>query len=294
MYIFGSFLDSSEEYDNYYADNFQKEAIIESAPVINDDFSDVAELHWDHLPIKYFIRNEKECGTYETAQINRAFIEISVSTNNTVYFEKVNNSMESDIELFCSFIEDCYNLEKWEDAYWEYEEETICAHDLGRALITETKGNKIIKAEIELIGLEGFSETSNRRRSKASGFYIGTCGDANTEIHEILHVFGFDHSFDWSSIMYPRDTRESGYKVSNNNCAEVIVEIDDEYSSCLKYIYSNGLSGTCSEIENYYIETEGAPLISYCEDGYYEATNDINSCCPEPGMWADEYYCNYP
>jgi hypothetical protein len=256
---------------------------------INDDFSKISELHWRHLPIKYFIKNEKECGTYESGKIDRAFNEISESTNKTLYFEKINNSAEADIELFCSFIENCYKIETWKDGYWEYKEESICEHELGIAQITETEGNKIIKAEIELIGLGGFSETSNRVGKEMSGFYVGTCGDSNTEIHEILHVFGFGHSQNQTSIMYPHEMRESGYKISDNNCEDVIVGIDEEYSSCLKYIYSNGVYGTCSGIqESIYVED----LYDYgCEEGTYVATNDPNSCCPGPDMWVDEYYC---
>ncbi len=186
--------------------NLSEKAIVNSSNPANysnlaedssrDDYSRVNRLHWAHMPVTYRILNEEECGRYESTRIRRAFSAITNVTNSVVYFAQANDS--ADIELTCVFIEDCYkkSVEIYSDYVVRYE--TICNHELGLARTT-TEGNIIRKAEIYLYGLAGFAET---KREGPSGFYVGTCGHADTEIHELLHAFGYKHSEDNSSMMY--------------------------------------------------------------------------------------------
>lgn len=62
------------------------------------------------------------------------------------------------------------------------------------------------------------------------------------EVHEILHAFGFEHNPFDQNIMAP-------YSADYSRKCET-TKIDDEYVSCLRYIYSNGELGECS-IKNY-------------------------------------------
>ena len=196
------------------------------------------KLHWTHMPITYKIVNKKECGKYEERMIWRGFNEIQDATGGVVAFEEVNDS--ADIDVSCSFIEDCYEHhidieDVSEYYYWKTKYETICAYDKGYSQITEYEGNKILKAEIEIIGLAGFAETDNKGMS---GFSIGDCGYPDTEIHEILHTFGYEHSDNPYSIMYP-SSESVGYKIRyNDECEYSIKSIDKEIIDDLIKTYS--------------------------------------------------------
>ena len=165
-------------------------------PEPQDTFYHVQKPHWTHMPISYSILNEKECGLYEATRIKRAFSDIMLATNNSASFQKVNNS--ADIEITCTFLENCYTTSVEITNEYVIRYETICGHRLGLAKTT-VEGNRIINANIELAGLAGFAET---KREGPSGFYVGTCGHTTTEIHELLHAFGYGHSEDNNSIMY--------------------------------------------------------------------------------------------
>ncbi len=254
---------------------------------------ELEDLRWDHMPVTYKIINEKECGTYEPAKIRRAFLEIEESTDRIVFFEEVDSS--PDIEISCSFIEDCYektiDVENYGSFYTTYETETICEHDAGYAEITDYSDDKILKAEIEFVGLAGFRETDNKG---ASGFLVGTCGHLNTELHEVLHVFGYEHTNDENSIMNPYG-EGSLYKLrEKDDCIGSKKEIDEEIISCLKYTYSNGEVGSCSEELFSYEEEYEYDDYDDCDEGYYDAINDYTSCCQEPGMIVNEEgYCMF-
>ena len=167
-------------------------------PSVKDDFYYVDKPHWAHMPITYYL-NEKQCGPYEATRIKRALGSIINATNNAVTFKKVNSSVAADINVSCTFVENCYETSV--DIYSDYviRYETICKHELGltKAII---EGNIITEADIGLFGLAGFAET---KHEGPSGFYVGTCGHTITETHELLHAFGYHHSQDNNSIMYP-------------------------------------------------------------------------------------------
>lgn len=157
------------------------------------------KIWWEQMPVTYNIVSEKDCGSYETRKIEKAFQRIEGATKSTVRFQKTNTS--ANIEITCKYIKDCYKKEidirKEEGVIYKYE--SICAHAAGLARITNMQGFIIKKAEIDIIGLDGFAETAGRG---ASGFYIGSCGHPMVEIHEILHAFGFGHSDNPESVMY--------------------------------------------------------------------------------------------
>ena len=161
-----------------------------------NDFSSAQSPHWAHMPVTYSL-NEKQCGSYEATRIKRALVNIIKATNNLVSFKKVNGT--ADIDISCTLLENCYKTSV--EIYNEYvvRYETICQHELG---LTKTiiYGNTITKADITLYGLAGFAETKGQG---PSGFYVGTCGHSITETHELLHAFGYSHSQDNRSIMYP-------------------------------------------------------------------------------------------
>lgn len=100
-------------------------------------------------------------------------------------------------------------------------------------------------------------------------FYSSSGSD--TEVHEILHVFGIGHSNVIGGVMFPSN---SGMRKN----------IEDNIISCLKKIYSNGeFDGDCSKV-NF-----SSNKVS-CEEGWYEVEG-TDYCCPEPNMKiVDGYY----
>ncbi|MBI2140812.1 hypothetical protein HYU16_00145 [Candidatus Woesearchaeota archaeon] len=199
-----------------------------------DRFYYVSRLHWPRMPVTYFIENEEGCGRYEANRIRRAFRDISNATGNAVLFAQANDSGSADIEIRCTFIEDCYELSTDIRDDYVIRTETICQHPLG---ITKTlaEGNRLTKAYIEMVGLAGFAET---KHEGPSGFYVGTCGHTTTEIHELLHAFGYGHSEDNSSIMSPEADvfgltiqREGACKGSTKAIdAAIVAELVNTYS----------------------------------------------------------------
>ena len=202
----------------------------EAAPKksIEDAEKKIDQLHWTHMPVTYNIHNSahmlKDCGRYESNKIRRAFDRIENATNRIVNFKEVDNQKEADIVLTCSLIEDCYKTKTDISGNWVTITETICEHTKGHANITDTEGYKILKARVEIIGLAGFAETKHKG---PSGFYFGSCGHPTTEIHEILHAFGYDHTNDPDSIMYTRTDLVGSTRFSKGKCVGTDKQIDD-------------------------------------------------------------------
>ena len=210
--------------------NISEPAVIEPAE------PELRVVHWTHMPVTYYVTNEQECGDYEIRKIQRAFEAIEDATNNIVTFKKID--IPADIDITCSFLEGCYkktvDIREEEGVVYRYE--TICAHDKGRAQITALRGFEILKARIELIGLAGFAETKGRG---PSGFYVGSCGHSTTEIHEILHAFGFGHIDDPKSIMYPA-AESVGFTIQEEgSCLGSKKEIDKIIVDKLIEVYSS-------------------------------------------------------
>lgn len=193
-------------------------------------------VYWEDLPITYQITNEEDCGEYETRKIHRAFNQIQEATNKIVQFQEVKNREDADIELTCKYLKDCYkkkiDIRKEEGVIYEYE--SICPHEAGVAQITHYQGFALQKAKIDLIGLAGFAETSG---SGASGFYIGSCGHATVEVHEILHTLGFGHTNDPESVMY-HQTELIPYTIQKEGaCLGSEKKIDQKIVDDLLFIY---------------------------------------------------------
>lgn len=207
-------------------------------PGIEDEFSHVSRPHWGHMPLAYSILNEEECGRYESNRIRKAFSEISNVTSNVVLFRKANASEAADIEIMCTFIENCYKITTEITDDYSVRYETICGHKLG-VTSTTLLGNRIVRAGVELFGLAGFAET---KREGPSGFYVGTCGHAITEVHELLHAFGYPHSDDNGSIMYPSADAFSLVTQKEGACVGSDREINNAIVEDLVRTYSGASS----------------------------------------------------
>ena len=216
----------------------QNEAYNLSKTLIVDEFSTVEKLHWTHMPLTYEIDDESYCGAYETFQIKYALSRIENFTAGAVSFRKLNSSMNlsPDISFNCTFLENCYK-EKVDAFPGGFTiTETICAHDLGEAKITNYSGYKILNAEISLLGLGGFAESG--ASGKPSGFSLGDCGYPLTEIHEVLHTFLYSHKNDSRSIMNPYNVENVGYETYKpEQCKDSLQTIDLDIISDLVQTY---------------------------------------------------------
>jgi len=113
---------------------------------------------------------------------------------------------------------------------------------IGEGGPTESFGNLILQGEARFFGDKDVIV------SCTSGFPL-------PEIHEFLHVLGFDHIIEINEL--PTDFFGDKYVPKEyvgdvlspyQNCINQ-TKINQHYSSCLKYIYSNGEIGDCSGVK---------------------------------------------
>jgi len=171
--------------------------------LIEDQFPKTKTPHWTHMPVTYSISGE--CKN-KTEYIQNAMNKIESSANNSVYFE---DSQNPDINISCSYLENCYQNKKTRKWFWIITTETICAHESGTSQITSMRGNKILKAKINLAETEKLENCSE------------------TIIHEILHTFDFQHSENPESIMYPEKASSS---CNEKIDGEIIKELIEKYN----------------------------------------------------------------
>jgi len=121
--------------------------------------------------VTYRFTDKESCGNYETKRVIWAFEVIENETDHIVTFEETNSS--ADITIYCYI--------------------TAPSSQLGYITQGEaTMGNYGERVHNAVIN---FYNTGQNR-------YSAGCKDyPDTEIHEILHVFGFGHSADTMSIM---------------------------------------------------------------------------------------------
>ena len=215
--------------------DYSKELILNKEITARDlELYEKKKVKWEKMPITYQIMNQDDCGDYETRKIHRAFERIQEATDKVVQFKEVIE--DANIELTCKYIKDCYtkkiDIRKEEGIVYEYE--GICPHEAGVAQITHYEGFTIKKAKIDLIGLDGFAETSG---TGASGFYIGSCGHPSVEIHEILHTFGFQHTPNPESIMYYQAELVPYTILQEGACIGSDKKIDQEIVDDLLFVY---------------------------------------------------------
>jgi len=133
-------------------------------------------MKFNHNQITYLINGV--CNEIEKDRMNRAFNEISLEVPKISFKE---TSTNPDIKIICS--------ESAEPGKSIDEEHFIAGEGGAKQIIKTGKFNIITNGEILLY------ENSKIETIK--------CDYPNVEIHELLHVFGFDHINDQRSIMYP-------------------------------------------------------------------------------------------
>ncbi len=160
--------------------------------------------YWKDTPIHYYFSENLSCDIKIRNNVLKSFDIIEEKTDRLVKFYE--EESENAIEISClkSDEEDIAGYGGIE--YYEGEKEIL------RGVVELTKPNPNIYEECQTY--------------------------PSTELHEILHAFGFDHIEDRRSIL--NSLPEYG---------ESCTQIDSEIVNCLKYIYSKGQENyTCKEI----------------------------------------------
>ncbi len=275
-----------------------------------DDFSDVNLTHWSHMPIDYKITN-RGCDQIQINQIRKGLEIIENSTSGKVKFTEQSGA---DLDIFC------INRENVKKEYTQCKNITLVKrpqkinwYDEGylrssRDYLISVKSAETFDGFIyelcfidqkeaginfgeETLGEGGPTKVKEGMIEKAEAIFYQqgngktTCRYPTKEIHEILHSFGFDHSYEpqWDSY----------YGYSNWTYVEDIMfpylycslqdQLNEKYISCLNYIYSNGQEGKCSDVN--FLSSKYV-----CEEGWF-LVEGTEYCCPQKGMKIENGYC---
>ncbi|MFH1521884.1 MAG: CARDB domain-containing protein [archaeon] len=129
----------------------------------------VENLRFNHNAISYFI--EDECAKVRRDAMIEAF-DIFADEMKLISFYEIKNKDVADIEVGCS------------DDYIELGENLFTAGEGGPSKIINTSGFRTIE------------------KGKILLYSDSQCDYPGVELHELLHVFGFDHTEDPNNIMY--------------------------------------------------------------------------------------------
>jgi len=308
--------------------------------IIQNDTLDIAPYpRWDHMPITYFIQNASDCEEYELTSVYEAIDNIQEETDFAVTFMK--NKTNPDILFLCINLEEFIaDVTKCKEVKYPYREQNINVFedghlDIDTQKITSLKvkskdgSNNIFelcylnfsdlpfedryipdKYAIAEVNVDKFGENVIKNSSIYLYYQGQSCVYPSTEVHEILHVFGFAHNIynansDWDSkevisdIMYPylecglQNKINPEYslclkdiylynKESSSYCDQLSFFVKEETCSPDKYISLDG-TGCCQE-EKMYIDYGECYFDNGCYPGYYPSVNLDNYCCTGENM----------
>ncbi len=167
-------------------------------PVDNENVSVGSSLQFfpnmkfNHNDISYVINGD--CSQEKSQRMQEAFNDLS---NRVPYIKFLESSINPDIIVSCSSGEPNSNENK----------RYFIAGEGGAKEVVQTKKYNIIKQGVILL------YDSHSKFAK--------CDWSNIELHELLHVFGFDHNNNKNSLMYPYLT-SCDQKVDDNIISELI------------------------------------------------------------------------
>ncbi|MBU0761374.1 MAG: hypothetical protein KJ600_06385 [Nanoarchaeota archaeon] len=310
------FLESDYPADDYgnYNDSLIEEE--NDHTQIEDQFSNVEELHWGHMPLTYKVIDGEICEGIQLRAIKNSFEILENLTDGYVSF--VESGGNVDIDVYC--IDREKEIEKLKEhkicSYhvFNYSKTSLSTYEEGilnietqrfvsaRTLIrTEEKTiyevcyidiqNVTFSFNFDALGEGGPNYLLGNVivNSSVNIFKLGeswtTCTSFPTkEMHEILHGFGFGHSYEPYFDPYYGYSAQDIHYLSDLMFPRLYCQynkgLQEKYISCLKYIYSNAEVGNCYDVS----------FLGGCPAGTYEVEG-TEWCCPEPNMIIEGEYC---
>lgn len=159
--------------------------------------------HWDHMPLTYSYEHIEECYPIRIERVEEGLKEIERLTDNIVDFYKVEK--DGDISFICTKTSNI---------------DSDGSQTLGEAATEYDTSNpkRIVKSTIYLYG-GVLTKDPNTKKD---------CSFPDTEIHEILHALGEDHTTHTKSVM----------NVLQQHCLEKIdLNVDGPIFNRLRKIY---------------------------------------------------------
>jgi len=185
LFIMVVFLALEFDFINYLTGTSEAQDLnvsIKSLPQLrNSSFGSLKQFYpnmkFNHNNISYFIHTD--CPLEKNERMNLAFNLFSEEIR-IISFIPVFENEQPDVEIICS-PEEKTNIDEGSDYF-------IAGEGGAKEIIQTGRYNVITKGVILLYG-----NPQNAIK----------CDYPNTELHELIHVFGFDHSEDENSLMYP-------------------------------------------------------------------------------------------
>lgn len=220
-------------------------------------------MRFNHNVITFTI--DQNCDLEKKEKMGLAFSRIEKDTDNTIIFKKINDKDIADLTVTCN------------ESTPQVREDYFIAGEGGATSIIKSDLFHIIEKGVVLLYY---------KQEKA-------CLNYNIELHELLHVFGFKHSENRMSIMYP--TTQCGQIFTQDITNELtrlykIGALPDLYISDLNADKKGKYLNFRAEIKNQGLETaENSKLIITAEDEVIKTFNLGNISYGEGKIMTIEY-----
>lgn len=230
IFLINIYSEDSSEVDSKNMETLPNVEEQEEIISIEDNFPNVTEIHWGHMPLTY--RIDDNC-IERLANLSKAgFIAIRDETDWLVNFEEVSENPDISIHCKPSSIDTSTGEGRIADAIY---------------YVSDSDENIIVKGDINIYG---------QGMTCASGYPV-------TEVHEMLHLFNFTHNPNDGSILRRYSESSSQRcrikKIDNGyiSCLKYI------YSNGL-------FPGNCSNIDTEIVTSNYGEIEVSCEDGLFE------------------------
>jgi len=233
-------------------------------------------------PVTYYFDEINLCDETEQAYIRKAFSMLENATEKSFYFEEVSSFNDSQIVFYCMNYLDgeggFFTETTLGEAYYDYEDSKHKINLYGFWKYRFEKGYHYKSygrtvASVDCIYGKSMWKDDTSVNKKCQETLIHYPSFPDVELHEILHLFGFEHVDDPTSIMYHElDSTGLSYYIDEYKIDDWIVERLKNSSNEIKFL--------------------GSEYEYSCEEGWHEVEG-TEYCCPGPDMTIIDGSCEY-